>query len=53
MTRTELYEYLGMSWCSRLRRRVRMAGTYAVARQLRKSGVGLQTALLLLTRGPR
>ena len=43
------YTFLGRSWCMRVKRRQRWAGTYATARQLRKQGIGLATSLLLLT----
>ena len=49
MTTDSLYTFLGRAWCMRVKRRQRWAGTYAVAKQLRKQGVGLATALLLLT----
>lgn len=48
MTRSALNEFLGAAWCSKVRRRQRNVGTFAAARQLRKSGVGLTVALLLL-----
>ena len=48
MDRSAINEWLGRTWASRIRRRARWAGVYHVARQLRKQGVGLQTALVLL-----
>jgi hypothetical protein len=42
-------EILGRTWMVKARRRQRSVGTFAAARQLRKQGVGLSTALLLLT----
>jgi hypothetical protein len=49
-TRDSLNAFLGRAWSMRVKRRQRYAGTYAVARQLKKQGVGLQVALILLTR---
>jgi len=50
MTPESIYTWLGRSWYFRIKRRQQWAGTYAVAKQLRKQGCGLQTALILLTR---
>lgn len=49
--RSVLYEYLGMVWRQRVQRRLRETGgdVQHVARQLRKQGVPLGIALLLLT----
>jgi len=50
MTNEALYTFIGRTWAIRIKRRQKWAGTYAVAKQLRKQGVGIQTALILLTR---
>ena len=50
VVRTSDYEILGRIWRSKCRRLARVSGVHQVARNLRKQGVGLMTALLLLTR---
>ena len=50
MTPESIYTWLGRSWYFRIKHRQQEVGTYAVAKQLRKQGCGLQTALILLTR---
>lgn len=48
MSRESLYAWLGRAWIRAVRKRQRWAGTYQVAKNLRKQGVGLLTAKLLL-----
>ena len=48
ITPESLYTWLGRSWYFRIKRRQQWAGTYAVAKQLRKQGVGIVCAKLIL-----
>lgn len=48
MNRAAVNETLGRAWSSKVRRNVRQAGVYQAARNLRKQGVGLGMARLLL-----
>lgn len=48
MTRESINEILGRAWASKIRRHARKAGTLQAARNLRKQGVGLGLARLLL-----
>ncbi len=48
MNRDALNAILGRTWASRVRRQARHAGVYQAARNLRKHGVGLLTARLLI-----
>jgi hypothetical protein len=48
MTRQSINEFLGRAWASKVRRQARNAGIRQAAANLRKQGVGLATARLLL-----
>lgn len=48
LSRSAVREVLGRAWCSRVRRQARNAGVLQAARNLRKQGVGLGVARLLL-----
>ncbi len=50
MNREALYAWLGRAWTRKVRNQARFSSVYQAARNLRKQGVGLQTALILLTR---
>lgn len=51
MNRESLYAWLGRAWVRHVRRAMRRSGSvFQTAKNLRKQGVGLQTALILLTR---
>lgn len=45
-----IYAWVGRAVVNHYRRRQRLAGTYPVARQLRKQGFGLATAMMILAR---
>lgn len=47
-TRDGVNTILGRTWCSKVRRHARKAGVLQAARNLRKQGVGLGVARLLL-----
>jgi hypothetical protein len=47
-TREQVNALLGREWCSKVRRHQAKAGTFQAARNLRKRGVGLLMAKLLL-----
>lgn len=48
--REAVYAWLGRSWSRHVRRSARKTSVYRAAKNLRKQGIGLQTALILLTR---
>ena len=50
-TSAPIRQWIGLAVVSHYRRGQRQRGTLAVARQLRKQGFGLATALAILTRG--
>ena len=49
MNHSALYEFLGRAWTMKVARVQRKVGTLQAARNLRKQGVPLTVAMLLLT----
>lgn len=52
MTRAAINEFLGRAWASKVRRNARNAGVRQAAHNLKKQGIGLLTARLLLLGKP-